>query len=66
VDSRQPTRAPPWAPSATLPWARPYLSYEVSLGRLDPIPITGRTIARGDYLVTLVMARGSSAASERW
>ena len=41
------------------------LSYEVRLLRLDPYPVTGRTIAQGDYVATLALTRGSSAAPDR-
>lgn len=41
-----------------------YLSHQVRLLRLDPYPVTGRTIARGDYLATFEATRGSSAPPE--
>jgi len=41
------------------------LSYDVRLLRLDPYPVTGRTIAQGDYVATLALTRGSSAAPDR-
>lgn len=41
------------------------LSYEVRLLRLDPHPISGRTIARKDYRATFEVTRGSSAAPDR-
>lgn len=41
-----------------------YLSYEVKLLRLDPYPVSGRTIARKDYLATLEVTRGSSPSSD--
>jgi hypothetical protein len=41
------------------------LSYEVRLRRLDPHPISGRTIAKEDYRATLEVTRGSSAAPDR-
>jgi len=41
-----------------------YLSYEVRLLRLDPYPVSGNTIARGDYRATLEVTRGSSAPSD--
>ena len=41
------------------------LSYEVRLHRLDPHPISGRTIAKEDYRATLEVTRGSSAAPDR-
>ena len=37
-----------------------YLSYGVNLLRLDPYPVSGKTIERGDYLATLEVSRGSS------
>jgi hypothetical protein len=40
-------------------------SHEVRLLRLDPHPITGRAIAKGDYRATLEVRRGSSAAPDR-
>jgi len=42
-----------------------YLSYDVRLVRLDPYPTSGRTIARGDYVATLELTRGSTAAPDR-
>lgn len=42
-----------------------YLDYGVRLLRLDPYPVTGRTIARGDYLATFEVTRGSPAAPDR-
>jgi hypothetical protein len=42
-----------------------FLSYEVRLVRLDPYPTSGRTIARGDYVATLELIRGSTAAPDR-
>lgn len=39
--------------------------HEVRLLRLDPHPITGRTIAKGDYRATLEVRRASSAAPDR-
>lgn len=41
------------------------LGYEVRLVRVDPYPVSGRTIARGDYAATLELTRGSSAAPDR-
>ena len=41
------------------------LGYEVRLLRLDPYPITGKPIANADYIATLRLVRGSSAAPER-
>lgn len=45
--------------------AMTYLSYDVRLVRLDPYPTSGRTIARGDYVATLELTRGSTAAPDR-
>jgi hypothetical protein len=42
-----------------------YQDYELSLLRLDPYPVSGRTIERGDYRATLQVIRGSSAVSDR-
>jgi Zn finger protein HypA/HybF involved in hydrogenase expression len=42
-----------------------FLSYEVRLVRLDPYPVSGRPIARGDYVATLELTRGSTAAPDR-
>jgi len=42
-----------------------YLGYEVKLIRLDPYPISGKTIEQGDYQATLEVTRGSSSAPER-
>ncbi len=41
------------------------LGYEVLLLRVDPYPVSGRTIARGDYAATLELTRGSSVAPDR-
>lgn len=40
------------------------LGYGVNLLRLDPYPLSGRTIERGDYQATLEVTRGSSAAPQ--
>jgi len=37
------------------------LGYEVRLLRLDPYPVSGKSIARGDYLATLEVSGESSA-----
>ncbi len=37
-----------------------YLNYGVRLLRLDPYPVSGRTIEQGDYMATLEVTRGSS------
>jgi len=41
------------------------LSYEVRLVRLDPYPVSGRPIAKGEYVATLELTRGSTAAPDR-
>lgn len=38
--------------------------YEVSLRRLDPYPVTGRTLEPGQYVATLEVARGGGSSSE--
>jgi len=38
-----------------------YLGYAVKLLRLDPYPVSGKTIERGEYRATLEVTRGSSA-----
>jgi hypothetical protein len=43
--------------------ASPYLGYEVKLLRLDPHPISGKALERGDYRATLEVTRGSSSAA---
>lgn len=40
-----------------------YRDYELSLLRLDPYPVSGRTIEQRDYRATFEVIRGSSAAS---
>jgi hypothetical protein len=42
-----------------------YLGYVVRLVRLDPYPVSSRTIAPEDYVATLEVTRGSSAAPDR-
>ncbi len=37
-----------------------YLDYGVKLQRLDPYPISGKTIQQGDYQATFEVTRGSS------
>jgi hypothetical protein len=38
--------------------------FEVRLLRLDPYPVTGRTLEPGQYVATLELSRGSGASSE--
>ena len=38
--------------------------FEVRLLHLDPYPVTGRTLERGQYVATLELSRGSGASSE--
>ncbi len=40
-----------------------YLGYGVKLQRLDPYPVSGKTIERGDYQATFEVTRGSSSAA---
>ena len=47
--------------SSKEPGAVSYRGYGVKLLRLDPYPVSGKTIARGDYLATLEVTRGSAA-----
>jgi Zn finger protein HypA/HybF involved in hydrogenase expression len=42
-----------------------YLSYGLRLVGLDPYPISGKTIERGDYQATLEVTRGSVTEPER-
>jgi hypothetical protein len=42
-----------------------YLDYGVRLLRLDPHPVSGKTIERGDYLATFEVTRGCPAASDQ-
>ncbi len=37
--------------------------YEVKLLRLDPYPISGKAIPRGDYVATLEVTRGTSTSA---
>ena len=39
------------------------VGYEVKLIRLDPYPISGKTIEQGDYQATFEVTRGSSSAA---
>lgn len=41
------------------------MGHEVHLVSLDPYPVTGKAIAKGDYVVTLTLRRGSTAESDR-
>jgi hypothetical protein len=40
-----------------------YLGYEIKLIRLDPYPISGKTIEQRDYQATFEVTRGSSSAA---
>jgi hypothetical protein len=41
------------------------LDHELRLLRLEPYPVTGKAIAKGDYVATLRLARGSGSEPER-
>jgi hypothetical protein len=39
--------------------------HELHLLRLDPVPVSGRALVPGDYVLTLELRRGTAAALER-
>ena len=39
--------------------------YELRLVRLDPYPVSGKSIASGDYTATLMLSRSATAESDR-
>ena len=41
------------------------LDHELRLVRLDPYPVTGKPIAKADYVATLTLSRSSAAESDR-
>lgn len=57
------TRELRFPPDAT-PAARPP-DAEIRLVRLEPVPVSGRPIAPGDYVATLALGRPAPAESER-
>lgn len=41
------------------------LGHEVRLVRLDPYPVTGKSIANGDYIATLTLSPNSTTEADR-
>lgn len=50
--------------SSRSPGAADYEGWSIRLVALDPYPVTGRSIAQADYVVTLQVTRGSPTTDE--